>query len=160
MRSCWLPVLLTTFLGAGCTSSPGQIDVTLNLDGTVVQANIQDFIFITFDPTPGSTAPKILYPSDCVGCNDGAAECDPSLACLKKDTTCGFATTQRTWTPQLDFAEYPAKSTITLVACALDANQAPVGYGSTASIPNQNGTSVTIAMTASATCAEAPALCP
>jgi hypothetical protein len=140
-------------LAISCSKDPGEINVTVNIPTGIDKTQIQSFIFVTYDPTPRPTPrPKILYPAACVDVS----------GCLVRDPSCGFTSAKGDfWRPSLKFSDYPEgpDSYVTLVACAMGADQTTIATGAGGPFPNVSTTSVQIDMTAATKCGDAPEVC-
>ncbi|MEZ4703828.1 MAG: hypothetical protein R3A11_01285 [Bdellovibrionota bacterium] len=151
---------LFAFLGLfllSCGQKPGQVDVTLSLDGTVNQSAIIEFVFIVSNTGQSN---RVLYPSECLGCTTSQSPCPSAQTCLVS-TECGFTTNKKEFLPEIAFSDFAKDSSLSVTACALDSGKGVQGSGS-GQVTNSSGQTLSITMNNSDTSCttQLPTTCP
>lgn len=126
--------LLIAALSCG-SSKPGNIDVTLSLDGAVDETTVQQIVFFIGD---SSSTQKLLFPAECLSTTADGDSCLKSVGC-------GYDLSSSTFQPEINFIDLPDGISLEIFACALDASQDLIAQG-IGTVPNTSGESVAITM--------------
>lgn len=128
---------------------PGKIKLTLNFDASVtssIKSSVKQFVFVIGE---AGSDKLLLYPSACLSCATNTSPCPVADQCLKS-ASCGFAATDSTFDPEINFSDVKQGDNMDVISCALDNTATPVSSGQ-GQVLNKAGASTTITMTSSAT---------